>query len=107
MKNELADELRRFNGLGAAMFRAAAASLRMPATDLQAVDLLGSSGPATPGQLADLTGLTTGAVTGMLKHLEDAGLVRRDAGPATPGGSSSASRATAAACERSTGCSAP
>ncbi len=81
MKNELADELRRFNGLGAAMFRAAAASLGMPATDLQAVDLLGSSGPATPGQLANLTGLTTGAVTGMLKRLEDAGLVRRDADP--------------------------
>lgn len=79
--NELADELRRFHGLGAALFRAAAARLGMPASDLQAVDSLASTGPATPGQLADLTGLTTGAVTGMLKRLEDAGLVRRDADP--------------------------
>ena len=81
MTNELADELRRFNGLGTSLFRAAAARLEMPATDLQAVDLLASNGPATPGQLAELIGLTTGAVTGMLKRLEDAGLVRRDADP--------------------------
>jgi len=81
MKDELADELRRFHGLGAAMFRAAAARLGMPASDLQAVDFLASSGPTTPGQLADLTGLTTGAVTGMLKRLEDAGLIRRSADP--------------------------
>ncbi len=81
MNRELADELRRFNGLGASSFRAAAARLEMPATDVQAVDLLASSGPATPGQLADHVGLTTGAVTGMLKRLEDAGLVRRDADP--------------------------
>jgi len=81
MTDELAEELRRFNGVAASLFRAAAAHLEMPATDLHAVDLLASTGPATPGQLADLTGLTTGAVTGMLKRLEDAGLVRRDADP--------------------------
>lgn len=81
MKEELADELRRFNGLGASLFRAAASRLEMPPTDLQAVDLLASNGPATPGELADLTGLTTGAVTGMLRRLEDAGLARRDADP--------------------------
>jgi len=81
MKEEFADELRRFNGLSASLFRAAAARLEMPSADLQAVDLLATTGPATPGQLADLTGLTTGAVTGMLKRLEDAGLVRRDTDP--------------------------
>lgn len=81
MNEELADELRRFNGLGASLFRAAASRLGMPATDLQAVDLLASNGAATPGQLADLIGLTSGAVTGMLRRLEDAGLVRRDADP--------------------------
>src|SRR5437588_8517151 len=32
-------------------------------------------------QLADLTGLTTGAITGMLNRLEEAGLVRRERDP--------------------------
>jgi DNA-binding MarR family transcriptional regulator len=38
--------------------------------------------PLTAGQLADLTGLTTGAVTGVLDRLEKAGFVRRERDPA-------------------------
>jgi hypothetical protein len=36
----------------------------------------------TAGQLAELTGLTTGAITGMLNRLEEAGLVTRERDPA-------------------------
>lgn len=50
----------------------------MTVTDLQVMDVLESAGPSTAGQLADLTGLTTGAITGMLNRLEEAGLVRRE-----------------------------
>src|SRR3989442_533475 len=50
----------------------------MTVTDLQVMDVLESTGPSTAGQLADLTGLTTGAITGMLNRLEEAGLVRRE-----------------------------
>ncbi len=78
---ELARELRQFTGLGASFFRAAAARLGMTVTDVQVIDLLESSGPSTAGQLADLTGLTTGAITGMLNRLEEAGLVRRERDP--------------------------
>jgi DNA-binding MarR family transcriptional regulator len=78
---ELARELRQFNGLGASFFRAAAARLGMTDTDIQVIDLLDSAGPSTAGQLADLTGLTTGAITGMLNRLEEAGLVRRERDP--------------------------
>jgi DNA-binding MarR family transcriptional regulator len=53
----------------------------MTVTDLQVIDVLDSSGPMTAGQLADLTGLTTGAITGMLNRLEDAGLVLRERDP--------------------------
>src|SRR6516162_10151499 len=53
----------------------------MTVTDMQVIDLLESTGPMTAGQLADLTGLTTGAITGMLNRLEEAGLVRRDRDP--------------------------
>src|SRR5579859_5517579 len=73
--------MRQFNGLGAALFRAAAARTGMTATDMQVIDNLDSAGPTTAGQLADLTGLTTGAITGMLNRLEEAGLVRRERDP--------------------------
>src|SRR6516162_9932263 len=53
----------------------------MTVTDMQVIDLLESTGPMTAGQLADLTGLTTGAITGMLNRLEEAGLVRRERDP--------------------------
>jgi DNA-binding MarR family transcriptional regulator len=48
---------------------------------MQVVDILAITGPTTAGQLADLTGLTTGAITGMLNRLEEAGLVRRERDP--------------------------
>src|SRR5258708_20692614 len=78
---ELAQEFRQFNGLGASFFRAAAARIGMTVTDMQVIDILDSTGPTTAGQLADLTGLTTGAITGMLNRLEEAGLVRREPDP--------------------------
>ena len=81
ISGELARELRQFNGLGAALFRAAAARTGMTVTDIEVIDSLDSVGPMTAGQLADLTGLTTGAITGMLNRLEEAGLVRRERDP--------------------------
>jgi DNA-binding MarR family transcriptional regulator len=74
-------ELRRFASLGASYFRAAAAQTGMTDTDMQVLDTLVSGDDATAGQLAELTGLTTGAITGMLNRLEEAGLVRRERDP--------------------------
>jgi MarR family transcriptional regulator, organic hydroperoxide resistance regulator len=45
------------------------------ATDLECVDFLIEQGAATAGELARLTGLTTGAVTGIIRRLTNAGLV--------------------------------
>lgn len=57
---------------------AVARSVGLNGTDLQAVGLLLSSGPATPGELAARTGLTAGgAVTAMIDRLERAGYVHR------------------------------
>jgi DNA-binding MarR family transcriptional regulator len=78
---EFAGELRQSTGLGASFFRAAATRIGMTVTDMQVIDLLESMGPMTAGQLADLTGLTTGAITGMLNRLEEAGFVRRKRDP--------------------------
>jgi DNA-binding MarR family transcriptional regulator len=46
-------------------------------TDWRCLDILGSRGPMTAGQLAEAVRLTTGAITGVLDRLESAGLVRR------------------------------
>jgi DNA-binding MarR family transcriptional regulator len=46
-------------------------------TDWRCLDILGTRGPMTAGQLADAMHLTTGAITGVLDRLEAAGLVRR------------------------------
>lgn len=77
----LVGEIRQFNGLGATFFRAAASRAGMNAADVQVVDILAASGPTTAGQIAALTGLTTGAIAQMLDRLEGSGLVRRERDP--------------------------
>ncbi len=51
-------------------------------SDSQLLGLLRLDGPLTPGRLAELTGLTTGTVTGVLDRLERGGFVRRERDPA-------------------------
>ena len=43
--------------------------------------LLLMGGPLTAGQLAEMTGLTTGAITAVIDRLEKAGFVRREDDP--------------------------
>jgi DNA-binding MarR family transcriptional regulator len=78
---ELARELQQLNGLSASFFRAAAARVGVTVTDMQVIECLVSTGPQTAGQLADLTGLTTGAITGIVDRLEKAGLAQRASDP--------------------------
>lgn len=56
---------------------AIASRLGLNGTDHKAADLIGRLGPLTAGELADHMGLTTGAVTGVIDRLADAGFVRR------------------------------
>ena len=46
-------------------------------TDMRCLELLARRGPMTAGQLADESGLSTGAVTFVLDRLEEAGMVKR------------------------------
>lgn len=78
---ELEQELRQLQGLSASFVRAAAARLGVTVTDMQVIESLTSTGPMTAGQLAELTGLTTGAITGMINRLENTGLIRRERDP--------------------------
>jgi len=47
-------------------------------TDIGSLCLLLLHGPAPAGRVAELTGLTTGAVTGVIDRLERGGFVRRE-----------------------------
>jgi DNA-binding MarR family transcriptional regulator len=46
-------------------------------TDVRCMDLLHLHGPMTAGELAERTGLTTGAITAVLDRMERAGYLRR------------------------------
>lgn len=51
------------------------------ATDAECLDYLMEMGPSTAGALAQVTGLTTGAVTSLIDRLERSGFVKRAADP--------------------------
>lgn len=51
------------------------------ASDHKCLDLLERLGPMTAGELAEMTGLTTGAITGVIDRLEKAGFARRERDP--------------------------
>lgn len=60
---------------------AVGAHLGVSASDQRALSLIGRHGPLSAGELAERTGLTPGAVTGMVDRLERAGLARREPDP--------------------------
>src|SRR5690349_6043779 len=61
--------------------QAVADRVGMNAGDLDCLDMLSWQGPLTAGQLSEMTGLTTGAITGVIDRLERAGYVRRESDP--------------------------
>lgn len=71
-------ELLRAQSTQTVMLHTALASrLGLNATDHKALDIIARRGPLTAGQIAEATGLTTGAVTGVVDRLEKAGMARR------------------------------
>ena len=61
--------------------QAVADRLGMNSTDLQCLNMLLEAGPVAAGRLAEESGLTTGAVTGVIDRLERAGYVWRERDP--------------------------
>jgi DNA-binding MarR family transcriptional regulator len=78
---ELEVENRSSTAEGVFFLQAVAQRSGMNLTDLQCVNVLTSTGPITAGQLAEMTGLTTGAITGVINRMERAGYVRREKDP--------------------------
>jgi len=75
--NILSEELRDNSTATILFHEAIAGKLGLNSTDHKCLDVILKNQPLTAGQLSALTGLTTGAVTGILNRLEQAGYVSR------------------------------
>jgi len=84
-RGELIQEFRRLGrrlSNATVMFHQAVADrLGLNLTDYKAIGVLRDTGPITAGRLSEITGLTTGAVTGIVDRLERSGYVRREVDP--------------------------
>jgi DNA-binding MarR family transcriptional regulator len=69
--------LRRVNLQGSFFGQTVAIRFGLSESDVDALEVLIDTGAATAGRLAELMGLTTGAVTRVIDRLEQAGYVRR------------------------------
>ena len=74
--------LRRSSAAGVLHGQTIARRVGVNSTDLECLDLILMGGPSTAGEIARHTGLTSGAVTGLIDRLERLGLVERAADPA-------------------------
>lgn len=74
---ELINEVRRSQAATARFDRAVANAIGINETDQTCLDVLSHDGPLTAGQLAERTGLSSGAMTTAIDRLERAGYARR------------------------------
>src|SRR5580692_12038858 len=75
---ELEHAVRRSSAQGVIFGQTVANRAGISASDMDCLDFLNLEGRVTAGRLAEVTGLTTGAITGVIDRLEKAGLVRRE-----------------------------
>src|SRR6516165_4729529 len=75
---ELEEAMRRSSAQGVLFGQTVANVAGISNSDLECLDLLNLEGRVTAGRLAEVTGLTTGAITGVVDRLEKAGYVRRE-----------------------------
>ena len=75
---DLEEAMRRSSAQGVIFGQTVADVAGISGSDLECLDFLNLEGRVTAGRLAEVTGLTTGAITGVVDRLEKAGLVRRE-----------------------------
>ncbi|MCC8980987.1 MarR family transcriptional regulator [Bradyrhizobium sp. 10BB] len=75
---QLEEAMRRSSAQGVMYGQAVANMAGISNSDMECMDILNLEGRVTAGRLAEVTGLTTGAITGVVDRLEKAGYVRRE-----------------------------
>jgi DNA-binding MarR family transcriptional regulator len=78
---ELEEENRRSTTGAVLLLQAVAQRSGMNVTDLQCINILTTTGPIDAGRLAEIMGLTTGAITGVINRMERMGYARREKDP--------------------------
>jgi len=73
--------LREFSTDTIVFHQSIADKLGLNSTDHKCLDIILRNSPMTAGKLSELTGFTTGTVTGVLDRLEEAGYIYRDKDP--------------------------
>ncbi len=81
MLDSLETRFREASAVGVVLHQTVADRLGLHITDHKCMGMLCRSGPLSAGRLAELTGLTTGAITGVLNRLERHGYARRVRNP--------------------------
>jgi DNA-binding MarR family transcriptional regulator len=74
-------EMRQVSAYSVLLSQAVAERAGIHPTDLEILDLLHLEGPVPAGRLAEVTGLTAGAITGAIDRLERRGYIRREDDP--------------------------
>jgi DNA-binding MarR family transcriptional regulator len=74
---ELINEVRRSHGATDRFDQAVAEAMGLNRTDMRCLDVIEREGPVPAGRLAEVTGLTSGAITTVLDRLERADYARR------------------------------
>src|SRR6201993_1640334 len=75
---ELENAMRIVSSQGAMFAKMVADRAGISSADMDCIDFVNVEGRMTAGRLAEVTGLTTGAITGVVDRLEKAGYVRRE-----------------------------
>jgi DNA-binding MarR family transcriptional regulator len=78
---EVLRQVRRMTAQSVLIGEAVSKRFGLNSSDLECLDLALLSGGASAGEFAKATGLTTGAITGVIDRLEQAGYVRRERDP--------------------------
>ena len=74
---QVMDAMREGSALGILYSTAVARMLGISNSDLECLDFVATRQPVTAGALAEATGLSTGAITGVIDRLEKTGFVQR------------------------------
>src|SRR5258708_39863365 len=74
---DLNNQVRLMSGSSVLFSHVIADNIGINSTDMECLDFLVIHGTSTAGKLAELTGLTTGAITAMVDRLEKASFVKR------------------------------
>jgi DNA-binding MarR family transcriptional regulator len=78
LSQQLDEAMRKASAQGVLFSQLVARRLGINSTDLECLDVITLRGSVTAGELAAATGLTTGAVTGVIDRLEQSGFALRE-----------------------------